>query len=119
MNPIPTPTPNLALDLAPLPSPHPFETIVNTVADFYHIPPALAWSARRDRKAAWPRQVAMTLCCETFPHLTTTTISRAFRRTHSTLSYARRCVLAAQKHPHTRADLTRLRKLIHAKLSSE
>ena len=95
------------------------ETVVNTVASFYRIPPALAWGARRDRKAAWPRQVAMTLCCEFFPHLPCTTISRAFRRTHSTLVYARRCVLTAQKHSQTRSDLTRLRKLIHLKLNSE
>lgn len=109
--------PNLDPDLAP-PSDPTLNTIITTVSDFYHIPPALACGARRDRKAAWPRQVAMTLSCEFFPHLPLRTIATAFHRTHSTLVYARRCVLTAQKNPATRAHLTRLRNLIHTKLSA-
>ena len=72
----------------------------------------------RDRKAAWPCQVAVTLCCEYFPHLSLRTIAKAFRRTHSTICHARRCILTAQKNPQTRATLTTLRKLIRDRLSS-
>ena len=94
----------------------PIQTIITTVADFYHVPPALAAGSCRDRKAAWPRHVAMALSCELLPHLPLRSIATAFRRTHTTVVYARRCVLSAQKNPATRSHLARLRTLLHSKL---
>jgi chromosomal replication initiation ATPase DnaA len=97
--------------------PIPLQTIIATVADFYHVPPALAAGSCRDRKAAWPRHVAMALSCELLPYLPLRSIATAFRRTHSTVVYARRCVLSAQKNPATRSHLARLRTLLHSKLN--
>ena len=95
-----------------------FEPVISLVAQFYRVSPRLVCGTRRDRKAAWPRQVAMTLCCESFPHLPITTIGRLFHRKHSTVSHARRCVLAAQKNAKTRADLATLRQRIQQRLSA-
>lgn len=94
----------------------PIQTIITAVADFYHVPPALAAGSCRDRKAAWPRHVAMALSCELLPHLPLRSIATAFRRTHTTVVYARRCVRSAQKNPATRSHLARLRTLLHSKL---
>lgn len=62
-----------------------------TVASYYDVPLHEIKSARRSKRVAWPRQVAMYLCRELTPK-SLPDIGRRFDRDHTTVIYALRAV---------------------------
>lgn len=68
-------------------------TIIAACARIWDVPVETIHSVRRDRRYAWPRQVAMFLSRE-LGHHSLIALGRAFGRDHSTVLYAVRVVRA-------------------------
>lgn len=85
-------------------------------AEHFGIDPEHMRGPSRLREFAWPRQMAIALCCEFLPHKGIPTIGHYFGgRDHSTVYHAREAALdRARNDPAEAAHLAALRQAIEA-----
>ena len=93
-------------------------TVIKVISDYYQVPVETICSKARYNSAVWPRQLAIVLASEFFSSLSRKTLTSAFGRSETAMTWARNAVGAYIRTKDGKAEVEKIRALVRKALLS-
>lgn len=97
-----------------------FDTVLNTICEFYEIDFAVMSSKTRKREVAQPRQMAMTMVHDIDSSISTSRIGRLFNRDHATCLHAEKIINGLiDVDKQVRSDYNEIKEMVFERMNKK